>query len=205
MVHIEPQSFNHLEGFDGLSERCMREHIKLYEGYVSKYNEMMGKMHDIRAAGQAQTDPDTQSLKVDITFALGAIKNHELFFDILGGNGGAPAGDLAKAIVKSFHNIEQYLADLRHAAIAGRGWVWTAYDLDYDYLFNYEAGARASLPVWNAVPILGIDMAGHAYFYDYGNNRVPYVDAVLKSINWERVAKRYAAAKKAGACIGRAG
>ena len=89
MSPLEPRTFDHLAGFDGLSERCMREHLKLYQGYIAKYNELARKC-GLRAKGQLQPDPDTESLKVDIAFALSAIKNHELFFDILGNDDDEP-------------------------------------------------------------------------------------------------------------------
>jgi Fe-Mn family superoxide dismutase len=203
MVHVNPRTFGHLAGFDGLSERCMREHIKLYEGYVGKYNDLMERLRVLRENGRAYGDADPQSLKVDITFALSELKNHELFFDILGNEGGEPRGELAEAIVKSFRSVPQYLVDLKQAAMRGRGWAWTAYDLDYDYLFNYESGPRAGIPVWNVVPIVAIDLAGHAYFYDFGSNKGPYVDAVIQSISWGRVGKWFEAARTARGYLGR--
>jgi len=196
MVHIQPKTFDHLHGFDGLSERCMREHIKLYNGYVAKYNELMNKLRGARNGGRIHAAADTESLKVDITFALAAIKNHELFFDILGADGDEPAGPLADALNKSFNSIPQYLMDLKQAALVGRGWAWTAYDLDYGHLFNYEGGATAGIPVWNSVPIVAIDLAGHAYFYDFGSGKVAYVETVMKAISWTRVAARFTAAQQ---------
>src|SRR5688500_11967824 len=115
MIQIQPKPFDHLVGFDGLSERCMREHLDLYRGYVFKYNDLIAKLRGIREAGRAQADPDMASLKVDITFLLSAIKNHELFFDILGNDGHEPTGALADEIVKSFHSVPQFMVDLKQA------------------------------------------------------------------------------------------
>jgi superoxide dismutase, Fe-Mn family len=190
-----PRKFENLAGFEGLSERSLREHYRLYEGYVAKYNSLMAKLRSIQAVGNIHADSDSESLKVDITFALGAIKNHELYFEILGNDGDEPEGALAEEIAKSFHSVPQYLVDLKQTALMGRGWAWTAYDLDGHYLFNYEGGAHNGLPVWNSVPIVAIDLYGHAYFYDYGNNKVAYVEAAMKAISWTCVAKRLAAIK----------
>ena len=33
-----------------------------------------------------------RALKVDLSFAIGGIKNHEIYFEHLGGNGGDPDG-----------------------------------------------------------------------------------------------------------------
>ena len=43
--------------------------------------------------------------------------------------------------------------------------------------------------------MLAIDLAGHAYFYDFGNNKVAYVEAAMKAIDWSRVGRRLAAAQ----------
>jgi len=195
MKAMQTRKFENLAGFEGLSERSFREHYRLYEGYVAKYNSLMAKLRSIRSVGQIHADSDTESLKVDITFALGAIKNHEVYFDILGNQGDEPTGLLAEEIVKSFHSIPQYLVDLKQTAILGRGWAWTAYDLDQDSLFNYEGGAQNGMPVWNCVPIVAIDLYGHAYFYDFGNNKVAYVETVMKCISWKRVGERLTAVK----------
>ena len=39
-----------------------------------------------------QVYSELRSLKVDLTFAIGGIKNHEIYFEHLGGRGGEPAG-----------------------------------------------------------------------------------------------------------------
>ena len=179
----------------------MESHLKLYEGYVDKFNELMEKLRQIQARGPGSSATDAAGIKGDIAFALGAIKNHELFFDGLApatAPGTAqPQGDLAAMIVKSFHSIPQYLVDLRMTAQHGRGWAWTAYDLDHDRLFNYEAGSANGLPVWNSTPILAIDLYGHAYFYDFGTNRLAYIDALMNYLDWEKAATRLAAARLA--------
>jgi Fe-Mn family superoxide dismutase len=196
MKTMVPRKFENLAGFEGLTERSTREHYRLYEGYVAKYNSLMAKLRSIQSVGDIHANSDTESLKVDITFALGAIKNHELYFDILGNDDEEPTGALAEEIVKSFHSIPQYLVDLKQTALMGRGWAWTGYDLDQDYLFNYEGGAQNGMPVWNCVPIVAIDLYGHAYFYDFGSNKIAYIEAAMKAISWTRVATRLAAIKR---------
>ncbi len=196
MKKMVARKFEHLAGFQGLSERSLREHFKLYEGYVAKYNELAKKLWEIRELGNIHADSDSESLKVDITFALASVKNHEVYFETLGSEGEEPTGELAAEIVKSFHSVPQYLVDLKQTALMGRGWAWTGYDIDREDLFNYEGGANNGMPVWNCVPIVAIDLYGHAYFYDYGHNKVSYVEAAMKAISWNRVGVRLAAVKR---------
>src|SRR2546421_12642242 len=75
---------------DGISRAAVEAHYKLYEGYVAKRNEILGRLADADLAAANQTFSELRALKVDLTFAIGGIKNHELYFGHLGGPGGAP-------------------------------------------------------------------------------------------------------------------
>ena len=75
---------------DGISRAAVEAHYKLYEGYVAKRNEILGRLSSVDADSANQVYSDLRALKVDLAFALGGIKNHEVYFDHLGGSGGDP-------------------------------------------------------------------------------------------------------------------
>src|SRR5437867_7148905 len=64
---------------DGISRETVEAHYKLYEGYVNKRNEIMGRLADVDVSSANQVYSEVRALKVDLSFALGAIKNHELY------------------------------------------------------------------------------------------------------------------------------
>ena len=70
--------------------RPVEAHYKLYEGYVSKRNEILGKLADVDLAAANQVYSELRALKVELSFAIGGIKNHEIYFEHLGGEGGDP-------------------------------------------------------------------------------------------------------------------
>src|SRR5213082_3778605 len=65
---------------DGISRAAVEAHYKLYEGYVAKRNEILGRLADVDLAAANQTFSELRALKVDLTFAIGGIKKHELYF-----------------------------------------------------------------------------------------------------------------------------
>ncbi len=68
--------------------------------------------------------------------------------------------------------------------MAGRGWAWTAYDWDERRLFNYVGDAQNTFPIWNATPLVALDVYEHAYFLDYQTDRASYIDAFLANLDW---------------------
>src|SRR6188474_1982997 len=75
---------------DGISRETIEAHYKLYQGYVNKRNEILGKLAEVDLTAANQVYSDVRALKVDLSFAVGGIKNHEFYFEHLGGHGGDP-------------------------------------------------------------------------------------------------------------------
>jgi superoxide dismutase, Fe-Mn family len=172
---------------DGISRATIEAHYKLYEGYVAKRNEILGKLAAADAGSANQVYSDVRALKVDLSFAIGGIKNHEIYFEHLGGAGGNPSGSAAQLLQRDFGSVDAWRADLKATAMAARGWAWTAYDWDEGRLFNYLGDAQNTFPVWNATPLVALDVYEHAYFLDYQTDRASYIDAFFANVDWETV------------------
>jgi superoxide dismutase, Fe-Mn family len=172
---------------DRISRQAVEAHYKLYEGYVNKRNEIMGRLAEVDVAAANQVFSEIRALKVDLSFALGGIKNHEVYFEHLGGDGGDPHGRIRDLIVRDFGSVEAWRADLKATGMAGRGWAWTAYDWDEGKVFNYLGDAQNTFPVWNATPLVALDVYEHAYFIDYATDRASYIDAFFDNLDWDVV------------------
>jgi Fe-Mn family superoxide dismutase len=172
---------------DGISRAAVEAHYKLYEGYVAKRNEILGLLGDADLGSANQVYSEVRALKVDLTFAIGGIKNHEIYFDHLGGDGGDPQGRIRDLIERDFLSVDAWREDLRATGMAARGWAWTAYDWDEGRLFNYLGDAQNTFPVWNATPLVGLDVYEHAYFLDYQTDRASYIDAFFANLDWSVV------------------
>src|SRR5687767_8007711 len=169
---------------DGISRESVESHYKLYEGYVSKRNELLRALDGVDLASANQTYSAIRALKVELTFAVGGIKNHEVYFEHLGGGGGDPNGAFAQLVDRDFGSVQDWRADLKATGLAGRGWAWTAYDWDEGRLFNYIGDAQNTFPVWNATPLVALDVYEHAYFLDYQTDRAAYIEAFLRNLDW---------------------
>src|SRR4051812_47772371 len=169
---------------DGISRASVEAHYKLYQGYVNKRNEILGKLAEVDLASANQVYSEVRSLKVDLSFAVGGIKNHEIYFEHLGGTGGDPDGQVGKLIKRDFGGADAWRADLKATGMAGRGWAWTAYDWDEGRLFNYVGDAQNTFPIWNATPLVALDVYEHAYFLDYQTDRASYIDAFFNNLDW---------------------
>jgi superoxide dismutase, Fe-Mn family len=169
---------------DGISRASVEAHYKLYQGYVNKRNEILGKLGSAELGSANQIYSDVRALKVELSFAVGGIKNHEVYFEHLGGSGGEPKGAVADLITRDFGSAQAWREDLKATGMGGRGWAWTAYDWDEGRLFNYIGDAQNTYPIWNATPLVALDVYEHAYFLDYQTDRGAYIDAFFANLDW---------------------
>ena len=169
---------------DAISSETIEAHYRLYQGYVAKRNEILGKLASADLGTANQVYSELRSLKVELSFAIGGIKNHELYFDHLGGAGGEPKGAFGDLVARDFGSVEAWKADLKATGLAGRGWAWTAYDWDERRMFNYIGDAQNSYPVWNATPLVALDVYEHAYFIDFGTDRAAYIEAFFHNLDY---------------------
>ena len=199
ITKLIPKIFSEsLYSMNGISKKTIEEHIKLYQGYVNKYNEIneaLVNVGDDEYGKANQVFSRLRELKVELSFAWGGIVNHELYFSHLGGKGGMPENKLLKQIETDFGSYEAYKKDLKATGISARGWVWTAWNSREKRLFNYLGDSQNTYLVWEAEPILALDTYEHAYFIDYGVLRASYIDAFFDNLNWEVVTNLFEAVK----------
>lgn len=117
--------------------------------------------------------------------------NHTFYWQSLSPKGGGePPAELKKKIEASFGSLDACKDELSAAATGqfGSGWAWLV--LDGDKLKVVKTG-NADMPLATGKkPLVTIDVWEHAYYLDYQNRRLDYVNAVLnKLINWNFAAE----------------
>ena len=93
---------------DGISRETVEAHYQLYQGYVNKRNEILGKLAEVDLSTANQVYSDVRALKVDLTFAVGGIKNHEIYFEHLGAHGGDPDGAFGDLVKRDFGSVDAW-------------------------------------------------------------------------------------------------
>lgn len=194
MSDYQPKPYQaRLDNLRGISAATNHAHYKLYEAYCAKYNEASARLKAADKSKSNQIFSDYRAAAVDLTFAIGGIKNHELYFGHLGGDGQPVDGQFKARVEQDFGDWGTYIADLKAAGMAGRGWAWTAWDDDFGQLMNVVGDAQNTFPVWNAHPVVGLDVYEHAYIADFSTARPKYIEAFLDNMDWAVVEESFVA------------
>jgi Fe-Mn family superoxide dismutase len=123
--------------------------------------------------------------------------NHSFYWKCMKpGGGGEPGGDLADAIKRDFGSFDQFKEQFTEAAVSqfGSGWAWLVVNSG---MLKVMKSSNADLPLKHGLPaLLTVDVWEHAYYIDYRNARLKYVEAFLGNlVDWDFVGANYAAAK----------
>ncbi len=175
---------------NGISARTIKEHYKLYEGYVSKANETRAKLEQIDLAKGNATYSEIRALKRGESYALNGAKLHELYFSELGGKGKTDR-DIKKGIENQYGTFERFMSEFRGSGLSGRGWAVLGFDPEQDEFLIYITDDQHDGHVIQCIPILPMDVFEHAYYIDYGTSRGEYIDAFFKNLDWAVINQRY--------------
>lgn len=126
----------------------------------------------------------------------GGHANHSMFWEIMGGEGGEPTGDLKAAIDRDLGGMEKFRTDFNTAGtrVFGSGWVFVAVTPGGNLSLVSKPNQDTPLMDGGRV-LMGNDVWEHAYYLRYQNRRADYLTAWWNVLNWEKIAARYEAAK----------
>ena len=179
--------FDFSGGLDGMSEKMLNDHKALYEGYVSKTNEIQEKVDKADKSRANQSFSEFGELKRQETFSVNGMKLHEVYFYHLK-KGGTDIGPVLKAMIEAdFDSVDAWKEEMVATGIASRGWAILAFDYKDMRLHIYGQDAHNIGAVWGCAPLIALDVYEHAYFTDYGKSRADYIEAFFKNLDFMAV------------------
>ena len=184
------KNYNHLLGgtLKGFSDEQLKPHFVLYEGYITKINELEARIKSFNT-----DNPDTINYRgwhMDQTGMLNGAVLHELYFGNLGNANKEPKGSLKKMIDRDFGGVQNFIGHLKLVGKISHGWSLAA--------LNYRTGKinvyglerhNMNVPAMT-YPILVLDVYEHAYMIDYGTDRKKYLDTFVMNLDWKPVEER---------------
>jgi Fe-Mn family superoxide dismutase len=184
------KKYEHLLGMAGLSDKLLKAHFKLYEGYVAHINKMIEFLK-----GADKETQEYDEVKRRFGWEFNGMRLHEAYFGNMSKKSMTlePESDLGRQIVESFGSFEAWERDFRAvSAMRGVGWAVLAWDPQGRNLFNIWINEHDVGHLFYSFTLLVNDVFEHAYLVDYGSDRKDYIDAFLKAVDWPEVKKRFA-------------
>ena len=193
---IRAKDYEHLVGnLPGFSPKQIEQHLKLYGGYVKKINEIRAEIakipYDERKANANFSFGRFSELKRRESVPYNGVYLHEMYFDNLGGPRQKPKADLTRALEGSFGSRSNWEEDLKACAeTATGGWVLLTYDRIDKKLHHNQIWEHSNGVMIHQEHLLALDTWEHAFMIDFGTDKKSYLEAFLKNVNWEVVARR---------------
>jgi len=181
-------------------------HDKHHAAYVSNLNAALKDYPDLQTRPLAdliaRLSEVPDAIRTTVRNNAGGHANHTMFWQILGGKGGQPDGEVKAAIERDFGSFDRLRADFNQSALKVFGSGWAMILVDRDGRLSLAARPNQDSP-WmeGKAPLFGNDLWEHAYYLKYQNRRADYVAAWWSALNWKAIAARYAAARAATLAI----
>ena len=198
METFTPKEFN-IGKLEGISDKTIEEHLKLYKGYVNNTNTIFNKLYELKSEPEKNVFM-LGELQRRLGFEFGGMRNHEIYFSSLSGGSKEinKDGELYKALEKEWGSFENFLGHFKFVATTrGVGWAILYYDKEsgkpiISWLDEQHIGHLAGCSI-----ILALDMWEHSYYLDYiPAEKKKYIESFFVNLNWEVVEENFKKALK---------
>jgi Fe-Mn family superoxide dismutase len=197
MGSYKAREFN-LSGLNGISDKTLEVHFKLYEGYVNETNKLQEAITKFIQDGNVDQEemPAYSELTRRLGFEYNGMVLHEYYFDNLKSGGGSGDPDrtaaFAKAAESTFGSYEIWKADfVGIGKMRGVGWAICYQNPSNGRLSNHWITLHETGNIAGFDPVLVMDVWEHAYLLDYKPAERPkYIEAFFSNIDWTIVEKR---------------
>jgi superoxide dismutase, Fe-Mn family len=175
-------------------------HDKHHAAYVKNLNDALAQHGEAARRPLHELLGDLAKVPESIRTAVrnngGGHANHTMFWQIMGGSGGEPSGELKSAVDRDLGGLQKLQGDFNAAGEKqfGSGWVFVT--VDGSGKLGLTTRPNQDTPLMDGQRVLmGNDVWEHAYYLKYQNRRADYLKAWWNVLDWNRIGERYAAAR----------
>jgi len=187
-----PYGYKDLESY--MSEQVLTlHHTKHHQAYVNAANALLEKIWDAR---EKNAELDYKSVLKSLSFNAAGHILHETFWNVMApvdSGKNKPQGETLKVIEDEFGSFERFKTEFTETAksVEGSGWAILAFHKEHGNLniIQVEKHNVNFYPEQNI--LLCLDVWEHAYYLDYKNDRVKFIENWWNIVNWEEVEKRF--------------
>jgi Fe-Mn family superoxide dismutase len=175
-------------------------HDKHHAAYVNNLNNALAQHGEVAKKPLqeilAKLSAVPEAIRTTVRNNGGGHANHTMFWQVMGGAGGDPTGDVKTAIDRDLGGFTKLKDDFNAAGgkVFGSGWVFVTVAKDGKLALVSKPNQDTPLMDGHHV-LFGNDVWEHAYYLKYQNRRPDYLKAWWNVVNWDKVGERYAAAK----------
>lgn len=188
----QPKSYDLPTEF--LSSKAKSAHLDKYNHASQTLTRISANLDSVDLESSSADQSAFRSLKLDETNSLNEVYLHEMYF--------ANISDLHSEITmdsipymrlsRDFGTFDSWQNTFIAAALSSRGgWAITAFNTFLQkYTVFFTDGDSCFIPM-GSYPVIVLDMAEHAYYRDYQNDKKTYVRAMMKELDWDLIEDRF--------------
>jgi len=165
------------------------------KGYVTALNTIEKELEGADRSKANGNYSQIGELKRRFTWNHSGALLHDLYWQVLGGDGDPSKGPEVKAAIeKEFGSFDAWKADFKATTLSTKlsGWGILLYDSLYSgRLLNTLVDEHQYGAIWGAIPLIPCDVFEHAYYHKDGPGRAKYIDNFLNNLHWGRINDRF--------------
>lgn len=192
--------YNALEPhFDALTMEI--HHSRHHNAYVTNLNNALENEEALLQLSIEELLSDLKRVPESIRMAVrnngGGHFNHSLFWQLIAPGYDGEVTELQEAIAKEFGSVENFEDLFSKAGMTrfGSGWAWLVLDNQTKKLEIISTANQDTPLELEKTPLIGLDVWEHAYYLQYQNKRLDYIQAFWNVLNWNVANDLYVAAK----------
>ncbi len=168
---------------------------KHHKGYVAALNTIEKGLEQTDRSKANGNYSEVGELKRRFTWNHAGTLLHDVYWEVLGGDGDISKGaDIKAALEKEFGSFDKWKEDYKATAMAAKlsGWGLLVYDQLYSgRLLNVLVDEHQYGAIWGGIPLISCDVFEHAYYHKDGPGRAGYIDNFINNLHWGRINDRY--------------